>query len=115
MPLRRVQVEDSVRIQTEIYERNPQKAATAEVADTALTADVADDSLLLEGHPASYFAVAGSLAALSESSSAPPAASVTYLGQFFYYRPAATSGQLLFCQRDSAGGYEWTVVAQASL
>lgn len=73
------------------------------------------DASTLEGHPASYFAVAGSLAALSESSSAPPAASATYLGQFFYYRPASTSGQLLFCQRTSAGGYEWTVVAQASL
>ena len=52
---------------------------------------------------------------LAESSSAPPAASATYLGQFFYYRPAASPGQLLFCAKDSAGGYEWTVVAQASL
>jgi hypothetical protein len=73
------------------------------------------DASTLEGHPASYFAVAGALAALSESASAPPAASSTYLGQFYLYRPAATSGQLLICQRDSAGGYEWTVVAQASL
>jgi hypothetical protein len=73
------------------------------------------DAATLEGHPASYFAVAGAAAALGENSSAPPAASSTYLGTFYYYRPASSSGQLLFCAKDSAGGYEWTVVAQASL
>ncbi len=73
------------------------------------------DAATLQGHPASYFAVAGSLAALAENTSAPPAASAAYLGQFYYHRPASSPGQLLFCQRDSAGGYEWTVVAQAGL
>ena len=79
-----------------------------------VTASVGD-AATLQGHPASYFAVAGSAAALSENTAAPPTAAGVYLGQFYYYRPASTPGQLLFCQRDSAGGYEWTVVAQAGL
>lgn len=78
-----------------------------------ISATSVGDAATLQGHPASYFAVAGVLAALAENTAAPPAASVTYLGQFYYYRPASTPGQLLFCQRNSAGGYEWTVVAQA--
>lgn len=71
------------------------------------------DASTLQGHPAAYFAVAGSLPAMAENAAAPPAASVTYLGQFYYHRPASSPGQLLFCAKDSAGGYEWTVVAQA--
>ena len=52
---------------------------------------------------------------LAENASAPPAAAIGYLGQFYYYRAAASSGQLLFCAKDSAGAYEWIVVAQASV
>lgn len=73
------------------------------------------DASTLQGFPASYFAVAGALAALAENTSAPPAASITYLGQFYYYRPASSPGQLLFCAKTSAGGYEWTIAAQASV
>ncbi len=64
---------------------------------------------------AAHNADAGSPGAIAENASAPPAASAVYLGLFYYYRPASSSGQLLFCQKTSSGGYEWTVVAQASL
>jgi hypothetical protein len=73
------------------------------------------DAATLQGHPASYFAVAGAAAALGENASAPAAASSSNAGTFYYYRPASSPGQLLFCAKDSAGGYEWIVVAQASL
>jgi hypothetical protein len=73
------------------------------------------DAATLGGYPASYFAVAGASTALVEQASAPPTADATNVGTFYYYRPASSPGQLLFSQRDSAGGYEWTVVAQASL
>jgi hypothetical protein len=84
------------------------------VYDTGNVGSV-DNALNLGGHPASYFAVAGAAAALTENTGAPPAASVTYRGQFYYYRPAATPGQLLFCAQTSANGsYEWIIVAQSS-
>lgn len=74
------------------------------------------DAATLEGHPASYFAVAGALPALTENSAAPPAASAGQVGQFYLRRAGSGQpSQLLFCAQTSTDGvYEWVIVAQSS-
>ncbi len=59
---------------------------------------------------------AGAPGAIPESVSAPPAASATYLGTFYLYRPGTGQpSQLLLCEQTSTDGvYEWSIVSQSS-
>lgn len=74
------------------------------------------DASTLEGHPASYFAVAGALAALAENTAAPPAASASNVGEFYLRRAGSGQpSQLLQSQQTSTDGvYEWAIVNQSS-
>jgi hypothetical protein len=116
----RVQYEDAARIQSEIFERNPQKVASAYVADEALVAATADtattatsagDATNLGGQPASYY---GPAQWPTYTTGTVPAAGSSWHRKPITVKDPGGAEQVWVCVQTSSGGYEWLIVGQAS-
>lgn len=98
-------------MQTEIIERNPQKAAEAYLADEALVADTATDATNLGGQPASAY---GPAQWPTYTTGTAPAAGATWHRKPITVKDPGAAEQVWLCVQTSAGGYEWLIVGQAS-